>query len=98
MSRLIEAQQAEALEAIYKITYFGENECIALLECLQLKIKGSYAKGDWSHAADAALDNLITDLKYEQAEAKRFEKPESEKCPEIGATISKEDQPNWSAA
>jgi hypothetical protein len=93
MSRLTEAQQAAALEAISKITYFGEDECIALLECIQLKTKGSYAKGAWSRSAEDALDDLLTDLKWVQAEAKRFEESEPEELPYMGATIGREDQP-----
>jgi hypothetical protein len=97
MSRLTEAQQAAALEAIAKITYFGEEECVALLECMQLKIKGSYAKGAWSNTADDALDNLLADLKYEKGEAKRFEESEREELPYMPSTVGLTDQPSWRA-
>jgi hypothetical protein len=65
MNRLSDAQQAAALEAMYKMTYFGQEECVAMLECLRQKVSGSYLKGEWSDMAGNIIDDLITDLKHD---------------------------------
>jgi hypothetical protein len=69
MSAQSQAQLDAALTSVAAVKYFGQEECIALLECLNEKVMSSYCKGGWSKTANDYIGDLLADMKFEQRQA-----------------------------